>query len=294
MRKIKKILIANRGEVASRIIKTCKKLLIETVAIFSPSDSKFSYISESDYAFSLDSNELFSSYLDQEKILKIALANNCDAIHAGYGFLSENYEFAKKCTDSGVVFIAPDEGVLKICGDKNKSKELAKKIGINVIDSFEVDFSDEEKILKSTEEFGFPLLIKASFGGGGKGIKVVYNEKNLIENILLAKNEAYSSFGKSELIIEKYLPNVKHIEIQILGDSYGNYIHLFERECSIQRRFQKIIEEAPSSLNDTVLENIFTSALKLAKELNYTNAGTIEFFVEPNGDFYFSNRNLLM
>ncbi|MFN8670899.1 MAG: biotin carboxylase N-terminal domain-containing protein [Candidatus Sericytochromatia bacterium] len=288
---IKKILIANRGEIADRVIRTCKKLFIDTIAIFSEEDKFLPYIKNADMSIYLGKGNLSDTYLNQDKIITLALENNCDAIHAGYGFLAENYRFVQKCIDNNIIFIGPNSEAIKLASDKNKAKELVKKLDIPIIEGFNITSLNLNEIKTILEKETFPILLKASFGGGGKGIKIVNSIMELEETLISSKNEALYSFGNDEIIFEKYLYNAKHIEIQILGDNYGNYLHLFERDCSIQRRYQKIIEESPCiSISQELKNKLYDSALKIAKELNYNNLGTIEFLVDGN-NFYFIEIN---
>jgi len=290
--KIHKILIANRGEIAIRIHHTLKRLGFKTAGIYSEEDKNSYHRILLDECYFLGKGSLLDTYLNIDKIIHLAKQNHCDAIHPGYGFLSENDEFSFKCEQENILFIGPSSSKIKLMGDKIRSKEIAKKAGIPTLESItgsieEIIQSIEKKLIK------FPLLIKASAGGGGKGMKILYNDKNLKEELMGSQREAKNYFGNDTIFVEKYIENPRHIEVQILGDTYGNYIHLFERECSIQRRHQKILEEAPSpTLNEEERNVLYNYAIKLAKEIEYTNAGTIEFLYEENTkNFYFLEMN---
>ena len=290
---IERILIANRGEIACRIINTAAKMGIETSVVYSKEDQGSLAVNKADKAFFLsDVNNKNQEYLDIEQIISIAKKNKIDAIHPGYGFLSENALFAKAVEKNDMKFIGPPAEAIKIMGDKIVSKLQAKNCGVSTIpgvDSETVNLSEAKSIAK---KIGFPIMVKASAGGGGKGMRVVYNEKDLADNFQSAKNEAKSSFGDERIFIEKFIENPHHIEIQILGDKFGNFIHLGERDCSIQRRNQKIIEEAPSPFIDSAIRDAMAAqAIKLAKSVNYFSAGTIEFIVDSRKNFYFLEMN---
>ncbi len=291
MTKINRILIANRGEIASRIISTCQKMDIETVAIFSESDKNAPYTKKADISIFIGESKSEYSYLDQNKIIALAIKNQCQAIHPGYGFLSENSEFAKKCLENNLIFIGPKYETIELMASKINAKEMIIANSIPVISGFNIGNKNIDEIVTKAEKIGFPILIKASLGGGGKGIRIVHQKSELEQAISSAKIEALHSFGDDNVFIEKYFLSAHHIEFQIFGDNFGNHIHLFERECSIQRRYQKIIEESPSPyLNDSLRNEMAKVALKIAKLLNYTNAGTIEFLVD-NNNYYFMEMN---
>jgi acetyl/propionyl-CoA carboxylase alpha subunit len=290
--KINKILIANRGEIAIRIHHTLKKMGIKTAGIFSKEDRDSYHRFILDECYDLGDGSLLDTYLNIEKIIEIAKKNHCDAIHPGYGFLSENYRFAERCEEEKLLFVGPSSNTIKLMGDKIRSKNIAKKLGIPVLENITGNTDDiinaiENKVLN------FPLLVKASAGGGGKGMKILYNSSNLKEELIASQREAENYFGDGTIFVEKYIENPRHIEVQIMADKFGNCIHLFERECSIQRRHQKIIEEAPSpTLSQEERIKLFDYALRLAKEIEYTNAGTIEFlFEEETRNFYFLEMN---
>lgn len=286
-----KILIANRGEIALRILKTLKKLNIKSVAIYSPVDKNMPFVSLADEAYPLENSEAKDSYLNIAKIISIAKAANVDAIHPGYGFLAENPEFAQKLQENNITFIGPQIETLKLMGSKQLAKQTLKDFGINLIEGYHDNDQDEATLKKAANKIGWPVLLKAAAGGGGKGMRVVEQESDFHEALLGAKREALAFFKDDTVIIEKYLPNPRHIEVQILSDQHGNTVHIFERDCSIQRRHQKIIEEAPApNLNELLLQKLREQAVKIAQVINYTGAGTIEFLVDGE-NFYFMEMN---
>ncbi len=287
-----RVLIANRGEIAVRIMRTCKTLGIETIAIYSKVDKDKPFVSMADYAECIGEANPAETYLNMEKIISVAKALKADAIHPGYGFLSENEEFAKLVTDNGIIFIGPSSEAIKKMGDKLEAREIAKKIGVPVVPGSESPISDVNEAIEIARKIGFPILIKAAAGGGGKGMRIVHDEKELESAIRGAKNEAKFAFGDDRVYIEKYVEEPHHIEVQILADKFGNVVALGERECSIQRRHQKVIEETPSPIVTPELrQKLFESAIKIAKAVGYENAGTIEFIVDKNRNFYFLEMN---
>ena len=293
MKNINTTLIANRGEIASRIIRTCKKMGIKSIAVFSEADRDAPYVAEADTSIYIGESTPAASYLNQEKIIEIAKDNNVDAIHPGYGFLAENVDFAIRCKKENLIFIGPNERAIDAMGSKSKAKILMQKNGVPVVPGYQGKNQSEEKLTEEAIKIGFPILLKATAGGGGKGMRIV-NEKSEINNaIKAAKREAKNAFGDDELIIEKYISSGRHIEFQIFGDQHGNAIHILERECTIQRRYQKIIEESPSPIMDKTLRNkMGEAAVNAAKALNYDNAGTVEFiYDEKTGGFYFLEVN---
>lgn len=264
---------------------------ITTVAVFSEADADALFVKQADEAYMLEGVQAADTYLNQDKILEIVKKSGADAIHPGYGFLSENAGFAKKCEDAGVIFIGPKSEVIDKMGSKVNAKKLAVKAKVPVIPGFDGK-QDAATFEKEADKIGYPVLLKASAGGGGKGMRIVNSKKELKNAFESAKNEAEKSFGDGKLLLEKYFPSAKHIEIQIFGDEHGNYIHLFERECSVQRRYQKIIEESPSpSLNSVVRKKMGEAATSLAKSIKYTNAGTVEFILDKDKNFYFLEVN---
>ena len=289
---INSILIANRGEIASRIIRTCKKMGIRTVAIYSDADRGTPYTREADQAVHIGGNELATSYLDQDKIIATAQKVGADAIHPGFGFLSENAGFAQKVQDAGLIFIGPRPEAIDAMGSKSKAKDIMRKHDVPVIPGYQGEDQSVQRLSSEALKIGFPLLLKAAAGGGGKGMRIVEAEKKLEAAIDAAKREAASAFGDDELIIEKYFPSSRHIEFQIFGDQHGNAIHVLERECSIQRRYQKIIEESPSpALTDELRKEMGEAAVRAAKSLNYDNAGTVEFILSDKNEFFFLEVN---
>ena len=289
---IKKILIANRGEIAVRIIKACQEMDIKTVAIYSNVDSDAPHVHLADETIDLGDPTPIESYLNIPKIIKIAQETKAEAIHPGYGFLAENPDFAKSCSDVGIKFIGPEPNVLALMGDKIEAKKTMEKAKVPVIPGYHGEKQDESSLIKEGKKIGFPLLVKAASGGGGKGMRIVYSEDLLKESIESAKRESKSSFGDDTVFLEKYLDKPRHIEFQILADEHGNIVHLFERECSVQRRHQKIIEETPSPvMNSNLREKMGLAAVSAAKTVGYTNAGTVEFMVDGNLNFYFMEMN---
>ena len=289
---IKKILIANRGEIACRIIKTAKKMKIKTVTVYSDADRQADFVKQADESYYIGPSSPSESYLVIKKIIEVAKKSKSDAIHPGYGFLSENYNFVKALEKEKIKFIGPNKNAIIKMGDKIESKNLANKLKLNIIPGHTEAIKDPKKAIKIAEKIGFPVLLKASAGGGGKGMRIVENRKELEPNLKAAQGEALNSFGDDRVFIEKYITNPRHIEIQILCDKHGNQIHLGERECSIQRRYQKVIEECPSPFLDEELRNAMADqALKLAKEVKYDSAGTVEFVVDDQKNFYFLEMN---
>jgi 3-methylcrotonyl-CoA carboxylase alpha subunit len=289
---IQKILVANRGEIARRIMRTCRKMGIATVAVYSDADADMPFVLEADEAVLLGPAPSTESYLRIDKVLEAAAVANADAIHPGYGFLAENAAFAEACRDAGVIFIGPTPDAIRSMGSKREAKALAAKAGVPVIPGYDGSNQDPEVLAKEAIKLGFPLLLKANAGGGGKGMKLVRDKAGLPEAIASAAREGQSSFGDGTLLVEKYIDDPRHVEIQILGDSHGNLIHLNERECSIQRRHQKIIEETPSPALDAALRNeMGEAAVSCGKAIGYQNAGTVEFILAPDRSFYFLEVN---
>jgi acetyl-CoA carboxylase, biotin carboxylase subunit len=289
---MQKILVANRGEIALRVMRTAKKMGIKTVAVYSDADSQMPFVQFADEAYNIGPAPSNQSYLLGDKIIKVALACSADGIHPGYGFLSENANFSEACEKAGITFIGPSKFSIDTMGGKISAKQAAKKFNVPMVPGTDSALKDLAEAKKIAAETGFPLLIKASAGGGGKGMRIVENEAELEQQMNSAKSEALNSFGDESVFIEKYVASPKHIEIQILGDKHGNYVHLFERECSIQRRHQKLIEEAPSScLTDEVRKAMGECAINVARSCDYSGAGTVEFLVDNDLNFYFLEMN---
>jgi len=290
-KEIKKILVANRGEIALRVMKTCKNLGISSVAIYSEADQNAPFVKYADEAVLVGPAPSIKSYLNQDKIISEALKLNVDAIHPGYGFLSENAEFASKVTDAGIIFIGPSPKAIEIMGDKLSAKNAVMEYDIPMVPGLNTAVTDINEAKESAEKIGFPILIKASAGGGGKGMRIVENKDEFEDQMKRAVSEAENAFGNGAVFIEKYITEPRHIEIQILADQHGNIVHLFERDCSIQRRHQKVIEEAPSSvLSAKMREKMGQAACDVARACDYYGAGTVEFIYE-NDSFYFLEMN---
>ena len=286
-----KVLIANRGEIAIRIMRACWELGIKTVAVYSEADKKSLHVTLADEAYCIGKAPAAKSYLNIEAILNVAERAEVDAIHPGYGFLAENAEFARAVKKSGFEFIGPNPDAIEAMGSKINAKKIMKKAGVPLIPGSEGAVEDIDEAIDIAEEIGFPVVVKASAGGGGMGMSVAYSKEELKEVIESARNIAKSAFGDPTVFIEKYLENPRHIEIQLLGDKHGNIIHLGDRECSIQRRHQKLIEEAPSPImTEELRERMGEAAIKAGKAINYDSAGTVEFLYE-NGNFYFLEMN---
>ena len=291
-RPFKKILIVNRGEIAIRIIRACKELGIRTVAVYSDADKNALHVRQADEAILLGDSAPNESYLNVEKLLNAARETSAEAVHPGYGFLSENADFAESVTNAGLIFIGPSPEAIRIMGDKAEAKIRMKAVGVPTIPGAE-DVETLAEFELASDEIGYPVLVKAAAGGGGKGMRVVWAKEELNDAIESARREALYAFGDDRLIVEKYLPKAHHIEFQVFGDSQGHITHLFERECSVQRRHQKVIEESPSPLLTPELRaKMGAAAEEVAKAVNYTNAGTVEFIVDPDThDFYFLEMN---
>ena len=289
---IQKVLVANRGEIARRIMRTCREMGIATVAVFSDADENFPFVREADEAVRIGPGPSSESYLVIEKIIEAAKRTGCDAIHPGYGFLAENAAFAEACATAEIVFIGPSPEAIASMGSKRAAKALVSGAGVPVIPGYDGADQDPAVLSAEAEKIGFPVLLKASAGGGGKGMRIVHESAGLADAIASARREAESSFGDGTLLVEKYVERPRHIELQILGDEHGNVVHLFERECSIQRRHQKIVEEAPSpGISPELRERMGRAAIRAAEAIGYSNAGTVEFIVAPDGEFYFLEVN---
>lgn len=292
MSRIKRILIANRGEIAVRIIRACKEMNIETVAIFSTADRESLHVELADYAICVGSGSPKDSYLNLGRIMSTAVTLGVDAIHPGYGFLSENSRFAKMCEECKIIFIGPDSDAILNMGNKSIARALMKESGVPVIPGSDGLIHDMDEAFDIVDKIGYPVIIKASMGGGGKGMRIVSTPEELERFITQAKNEAQNAFGDSSIYIEKYITESRHVEFQILADQFGNTVHLFDRECSIQRNNQKMIEEAPSScVSEEMREQMGKSAILAAKAINYFSAGTVEFLVDNDNNYYFIEMN---
>jgi acetyl-CoA carboxylase biotin carboxylase subunit len=287
-----KILIANRGEIALRIIRTCHELGVKTLAVYSEADEQSLHVQFADEAICIGRAPASESYLRADRIFSAAELGNVDAIHPGYGFLSENAMFAEQCQDCKINFIGPRPEVIRQMGDKACAKEMAKKAKVPIVLGSEGIVENENEGLKIAEAIGFPIIIKAVAGGGGKGMRLAYNSVSFSKEFNIARAEAEKNFGNGSVYIEKFVEDPRHIEIQIIGDRHGKILHLGERDCSVQRRYQKMIEEAPSGfLDNSLREKMGDAAIRLAKQCGYENAGTVEFLVDRNGNFYFMEMN---
>lgn len=289
---ISKVLVANRGEIAVRVIRACKELGIKTVAIYSDADKEAMHTQLADEAICVGAGKSKDSYLNEINIISAAVTTKCNAIHPGFGFLSENAEFASICEECNIKFIGPSSETMSIMGNKSRARDIMKSAGVPVVPGSDGVVATYEDAMVEARKIGFPLMIKASAGGGGKGIRLVRKFEELENAYNTAKSEAKNNFNDDSVYMEKFIENPRHIEFQILGDSFGNVVHLGERDCSVQRRNQKVIEEAPSYILSTELrEKMGDVAVRAAKAVNYVNAGTIEFLVDKNNDFYFMEMN---
>lgn len=289
---MKKVLIANRGEIARRVIRTLKKMNIKSVAIYSDADKNALHVAEADEAVYVGKSPSSESYLRQDVILKYCKELGVDGIHPGYGFLSENAEFVRKATDAGITFIGPSPEAMEVMGDKLSAKQAVKNFGVPLVPGIDKAIDNVEEAVDIARQIGYPVLIKATAGGGGKGMRLVEKEEDLEEQMKLAQNEARSSFGNDSCFIEKFVTKPRHIEIQVFADKLGNAVYLFERECSIQRRHQKVIEEAPSSiLTPELRAEMGAAAISVCKACDYDGAGTVEFLLDADLKFYFLEMN---
>jgi len=287
-----KILIANRGEIACRVMKTAKKMGIKTVAVFSDADRNALHVKMADEAVNIGPPPANQSYINIDKVIAAVKETSAKAVHPGYGFLSENSKFAKALADIGVIFVGPPENAIESMGDKITSKKIAQEAGVNTVPGYMGVINDDDEALRISKKIGYPVMIKASAGGGGKGMRIAWNDTEVKEGFQSSKNEAASSFGDDRIFIEKFVTQPRHIEIQVLADSKGNCIYLGERECSIQRRNQKVVEEAPSSfLDEKTRREMGEQACKLAKAVGYSSAGTVEFIVDKDKNFFFLEMN---
>ncbi|NNK85946.1 MAG: ATP-grasp domain-containing protein, partial [Desulfobacterales bacterium] len=287
-----KILIANRGEIALRVIRACKEKEITSVAVYSDADKDSLHLKHADEAVHIGPPLSRKSYLNIDHIIKAAKETKADAVHPGYGFLSENESFAKACSENNLIFIGPSAECIAMAGNKSAARKKITELGIPIIPGSQNVISSPQEAIHIAQDVGYPVILKASGGGGGRGIRIAQNKEELVEAISVASGEARAAFGNPDLYLEKYIEKPRHIEIQLLGDSFGNYIHLGERECSIQMRYQKLIEESPSPFVDQGLRNeLGETAILIARSIGYTNAGTMEFLVDRNNNFYFMEVN---
>ncbi|TGJ99667.1 ATP-grasp domain-containing protein [Leptospira semungkisensis] len=289
---IQKLLIANRGEISLRIQRTCKRLGIKTVAVYSDADKDAPFVKNADESYHIGGSEPSKSYLAIPNILKAIQATGADAVHPGYGFLSEKTEFAKALSQAKIAFLGPRPETVDLMGDKIRSRAAMEKAGVPVVPGYEGDSQEPSVLLKEAERIGFPVMIKASAGGGGKGMKRVFSKEEFLPSLESAQREAGNAFGDARVFLEKYIINPRHIEVQVFGDSSGNVIHLFERECSIQRRHQKVVEESPApNLDPKIKQKICEVAVQAASSIGYLGAGTVEFILGEDGNFYFLEMN---
>ncbi|MEK4346708.1 acetyl-CoA carboxylase biotin carboxylase subunit [Paenibacillus sp. FSL P4-0184] len=289
---IQKVLIANRGEIAVRIIRACRELGISTVAVYSEPDRDSLHVRLADEAYCIGPMPSKDSYLNFTNIMSVATLTECDAIHPGYGFLAENADFAEICESCNIIFIGPSPDAINRMGDKAVAKETMKLAGVPIIPGSDGLVGDVEEAVMLGRDIGYPIIIKATAGGGGKGIRIAEDEESLVKQINAAQQEAQKAFGNAGVYLEKYLTGMKHVEIQIIADKHGNVVHLGERDCSVQRRRQKLIEEAPCSvLTPDIREAMGNAAVRAALAVNYSGAGTLEFLLGPDGQFYFMEMN---
>ena len=292
MKEIKRILVANRGEIALRAIRTIKEMGKEAVAVYSTADKDAQYLKFADLAICIGGAKSNESYLNIPSIMAAADISACDAVFPGYGFLSENQNFVEICKYHGITFIGPSVDLMVTMSDKSKAKEVMKKAGVPVVPGSEGAIKDLQDAKKTAKMIGYPVIVKASAGGGGRGMRIVENEESLENAILSAGNEALSAFGDGTLYMEKFIKNPRHIEVQVLADSHGNAVHLGERDCSLQRRHQKLIEESPATiLEESTRKKLLETAVKATKAIKYENAGTFEFLLDDEQNFYFMEMN---
>lgn len=293
IKKFKKVLVANRGEIAIRVYRALNELGIQTVGIFSKEDKYSLFRTKTDEAYMLNPEKgPIDAYLDIRNIINIAKAKGVDAIHPGYGFLSENPAFVEACNQAGIAFIGPDVDVMYSMGDKISSKQMAIECNVPIIPGVDHAIRSLDEVMEVAERVGYPVMLKASNGGGGRGMRIVNSAEEMPKEFDEARNEAKKAFGDDKIFVEKYLRDPKHIEVQVLGDKYGNVVHLFDRDCSVQRRHQKVVEFAPAfTVSDAVREKIFADAVRLSKHVGYKNAGTLEFLVDADENYYFIEMN---
>ncbi|MBU5469707.1 acetyl-CoA carboxylase biotin carboxylase subunit [Falcatimonas sp. MSJ-15] len=289
---INKLLIANRGEIAVRIIRACREMGIKTVAVYSQADADSLHTQLADESICIGKAAATDSYLNMERILSATIASGADAIHPGFGFLSENSKFVGLCEKCNITFVGPSSDIIAKMGNKSEARNTMKKAGIPIIEGTDEPLFEAHLAKKFADDIGYPVMIKAALGGGGKGMRVVYNAEDFIANFNSAQQETIKGFGDNSMYIEKYIEHPRHVEFQILADNYGNVIHLGERDCSVQRRHQKMIEESPSdAIDEKLRKKMGETAIKAAKAVGYTNAGTVEFLLDKNNNFYFIEIN---
>lgn len=289
---IQKILIANRGEIAVRVMRSCREMGIKSVAVFSDADRKAMHVRYADEAYYIGPSPSNESYLVMDKIFEVAKQSGADAIHPGYGFLSEKAAFSERCKKEGIIFIGPDSYAIRVMGDKMSARNKMIEAGVRVVPGTKENLTTDEEILAAAERIGFPIMAKASAGGGGKGMRLVKRKEDILAAFRGAKSEAMAAFGDDTVYMEKYIESPHHIEFQVLGDTHGNVVHLFERECSVQRRHQKVVEETPSPIMTPEMRQAMgEQAVMAAKAVNYVGAGTIEFLADNHGNFYFLEMN---
>ncbi|MDH4030487.1 MAG: ATP-grasp domain-containing protein, partial [Chromatiales bacterium] len=287
-----RILIANRGEIACRVIRTCRRMGIQSIAVYSDADAQARHVREADESVRIGPAEPADSYLNVERVIEAAIGSAADAIHPGYGFLSENPQFASAVRDAGLVFIGPETETIRTMGSKRRARSLMIEAGVPVVPGFEGQMQDDGTLLSEAARIGFPVILKPSAGGGGKGMRVLRDTDDWSAALAGARREAQAAFGNDHMILERFLERARHVEVQIFADNHGNVLHLFERECSIQRRQQKIIEEAPCpALDEALRTSISEAAVTAAVAVGYRNAGTVEFLLDESGHFYFMEMN---
>src|SRR5690554_952378 len=291
--KIKKVLVANRGEIAIRVLRACSELSIATVAIYTYEDRYSQHRNKADESYQIgDDNQPLKPYLDIEAILDLAKSKKVDAIHPGYGFLAENSQFARRCAENNIIFIGPDPEIMDALGDKITAKKIAVKCNVPIIESNKKNLTSLKIAKSEAASIGYPLMLKAAFGGGGRGMRLIKSATDLDQNFISASNEALNAFGDGTMFLEKYVENPKHIEVQIVADKHGNIRHLHERDCSVQRRHQKVVEIAPSfNVSQKVKNSLYDYAVKIATEVNYNNVGTVEFLVDKKDNVFFIEVN---
>ena len=287
--KIKKILVANRSEIAIRVLRACTEINVKTVAIFTYEDRYSQHRYKADESYQIgENNQPLKPYLNIDEIINLAKSKNVDAIHPGYGFLSENSDFARQCAKNGIIFIGPNPEVMDALGDKITAKKNAEKCNVPIIEGNKKKLSSLKIALSEASEIGYPLMLKAASGGGGRGMRIIRNANDLKQNFDSAKNESLNAFGDDTMFLERYVEDPKHIEVQIVADNHGNIRHLYERDCSVQRRHQKVVEIAPSfNISEEVKQKLYKYALAIAKQVSYNNIGTVEFLVDKADNVYF-------